>query len=63
MPGSINEFTNVLENVVILRDGLDPDPYRELDLRRTLRFIKTIAELSKLTTLLAREHESVTIWP
>src|SRR2546430_177604 len=44
----MSRSTNVLENVKILLDGLDPDPYRELALRRTFRFIKTIAELSRL---------------
>jgi ankyrin repeat protein len=40
------EFTNVLENLMILLDGLDPGPYKELALRRTLRFIETFAELA-----------------
>src|SRR5256885_7830981 len=40
------EFTNVLENVMILLDDLGPGPYKELALRRTLRFIETFAELA-----------------
>jgi hypothetical protein len=40
------EFTNVLENVMTLLDGLDPGPNKELALRRTLRFIETFAELA-----------------
>jgi hypothetical protein len=42
------EFTNVLENVMVLLDGLDPGPYKELALRRTLVFIETFAELADI---------------
>jgi hypothetical protein len=39
------EFTSVLENVMILLDGLVPGPYKELVLRPTLRFIETFADV------------------
>jgi hypothetical protein len=38
------EFTSVLENLMALLDRLDPGPYKELALRRTLRFIEAFAE-------------------
>jgi ankyrin repeat protein len=42
------EFTNVLESLMVLLDRLDPGPYKELALRRTLRFIETFVEFADI---------------
>lgn len=42
------EFTNVLGTLMVLLDRLEPGPYKELALRRTLRFIETFVEFADI---------------